>query len=717
MGPEEITISHLVTRHKSHEVEVDRFTVQTERFLKENGIFLRGCNVAIDEGNVHLSLVGFNGATWERVEENLETVESPIRTNPTPLSIRGDELVGNQLNRLLQNIATGRSSANTEKSVLWYTPKVEASVSLDMKLGKKETITVGDHLIAGTWVSALRRGTERVVVKVFVGVDGRTYVEKYPSLHQARTLTNNGFSNPTAYTDPYRGLFSDAYLGFADGATDAVYHIVSSQPLSLDEFAFIAEPDNQTLKQLDDHTLELKVTAGGPDGDDPPTDDDLSSTKYINTNTRTIRDAFLYLKSASKRGSLPAHRCDNAVPIIAKAERIRNPKIFWNDSEKAARLIAEYVHAILPVKQQTHTMQDAVSTLKNGNGDCTEHSVLFASLMRAAGIPTRLVSGMYLTHGGAWVFHMWNEYWDGEKWHSIDSAVGPKMNTGANYVALSRGASNFADHRNNISFFLDKSYSGLAINMVSAGANGESLHLAKPRREAPAGHDAVIVQALTLSRRGDFAGAYELVSRYYDEVSSPLDLALLRMDLLFRTHHYEEALVAIRRLRERTSLPANIFMMDKLEFDIHIARRANGDAAHVLNQMADYLDENGSLFLQMQALLHISRGEISAGMAIIENALLAEPNDTMLMTTYLTIAADHLQHISSETRQQAVQLAWQALYLTHYASPEALKSVAALFYHLGEVQKALPLIEHALIMTPNDADLVAWHEAVRKRCW
>jgi transglutaminase-like putative cysteine protease len=51
-----------------------------------------------------------------------------------------------------------------------------------------------------------------------------------------------------------------------------------------------------------------------------------------------------------------------------------------------------------------------------------EFSTLFASLARAAGIPTRIVFGEAL-NGKNWVGHMWCEVWLGE-WIAVDAAAG-----------------------------------------------------------------------------------------------------------------------------------------------------------------------------------------------------------------------------------------------------------------------------------------------------
>lgn len=60
--------------------------------------------------------------------------------------------------------------------------------------------------------------------------------------------------------------------------------------------------------------------------------------------------------------------------------------------------------------------------LKRKRGKCVEFATLFASLARAAGIPTRVAFGEAL-NGNNWVGHMWCEVWLGE-WVAVDAAAG-----------------------------------------------------------------------------------------------------------------------------------------------------------------------------------------------------------------------------------------------------------------------------------------------------
>jgi transglutaminase-like putative cysteine protease len=60
--------------------------------------------------------------------------------------------------------------------------------------------------------------------------------------------------------------------------------------------------------------------------------------------------------------------------------------------------------------------------LEKKRGKCTEYATLFASLARAAGIPTRIALGEAI-QGDQWLGHMWNEVWLGS-WTAVDPSAG-----------------------------------------------------------------------------------------------------------------------------------------------------------------------------------------------------------------------------------------------------------------------------------------------------
>jgi transglutaminase-like putative cysteine protease len=65
--------------------------------------------------------------------------------------------------------------------------------------------------------------------------------------------------------------------------------------------------------------------------------------------------------------------------------------------------------------------------LSKRKGKCSEYTTLFASLSRAAGIPTRIAFGE-ATNGKSWVGHLWCEVWLGE-WIAVDAAAGIFINS------------------------------------------------------------------------------------------------------------------------------------------------------------------------------------------------------------------------------------------------------------------------------------------------
>lgn len=84
--------------------------------------------------------------------------------------------------------------------------------------------------------------------------------------------------------------------------------------------------------------------------------------------------------------------------------------------------VVNYVYSSLK-KRNTATYSNAVETLKAGFGDCGEHAVLTAALLRAAGIPARVVMGLVGTGAGVFQYHAWVAV-RAEDWFFVDPAFG-----------------------------------------------------------------------------------------------------------------------------------------------------------------------------------------------------------------------------------------------------------------------------------------------------
>ncbi|MFO0842831.1 MAG: transglutaminase-like domain-containing protein [Gemmataceae bacterium] len=125
----------------------------------------------------------------------------------------------------------------------------------------------------------------------------------------------------------------------------------------------------------------------------------------------TPKDRELYTRTT------PRLQCDQeAVKALAK-KLVGDEK----DALKAARKIESWVYKTLR-KSYSDNADTALEILDSKAGDCTEHSLLFVSLCRAAGLPAREVGGLAFTPGDKPMFgwHAWAEVHDGHQWVSVD---------------------------------------------------------------------------------------------------------------------------------------------------------------------------------------------------------------------------------------------------------------------------------------------------------
>ncbi|MBC8317627.1 MAG: transglutaminase domain-containing protein [Desulfobulbaceae bacterium] len=106
----------------------------------------------------------------------------------------------------------------------------------------------------------------------------------------------------------------------------------------------------------------------------------------------------------------------NNQEIAALAEQLTRDQVSSTDKVRA---ISTWLYTHID-KQPVISIPDALSTLKSKKGDCNEHAVLFASLARNSGIPTRIASGV-MYHAGKFYYHAWNEVCISDTWLSIDT--------------------------------------------------------------------------------------------------------------------------------------------------------------------------------------------------------------------------------------------------------------------------------------------------------
>lgn len=96
------------------------------------------------------------------------------------------------------------------------------------------------------------------------------------------------------------------------------------------------------------------------------------------------------------------------------------------DGWAAAKAINAFVYKHIKNKSLAKAFSTANEALESGEGDCTEHAVLFSALAKSVGIPTKLITGLVYVGGGEGVFgyHQWVEVWMGKGWVAMDPTFG-----------------------------------------------------------------------------------------------------------------------------------------------------------------------------------------------------------------------------------------------------------------------------------------------------
>lgn len=184
-----------------------------------------------------------------------------------------------------------------------------------------------------------------------------------------------------------------------------------------DPAEFLAQDDVQTVKKIDEHTAELTiralsvpettVSAAGPDREF------LDPSEFLQSDDENVR----------------RH-------ALAAAGQETEPG-------KIALAMEKYVHEKLTQKNFSTALASAAEVAKSLEGDCTEHAVLLAAMLRAKEIPSRVAVGVVyveLNKQPSFGGHMWTEAWLNGKWVPLDATLG-RGGTHAGHIKL--GASSF----------------------------------------------------------------------------------------------------------------------------------------------------------------------------------------------------------------------------------------------------------------------------------
>jgi hypothetical protein len=110
------------------------------------------------------------------------------------------------------------------------------------------------------------------------------------------------------------------------------------------------------------------------------------------------------------------------------------------DPDEKAHRIAKWVFKTLK-KSYSDNADTALEILDRKAGDCTEHSLIFVALCRAAGVPAREVGGLAYVRASKPLlgWHAWAEIHNGHQWVSVDPTWNQYLVDGT-HLKLSEGS-------------------------------------------------------------------------------------------------------------------------------------------------------------------------------------------------------------------------------------------------------------------------------------
>ena len=108
--------------------------------------------------------------------------------------------------------------------------------------------------------------------------------------------------------------------------------------------------------------------------------------------------------------------------VVEHAERAAGGE---TDPSRIAIRMEKYVRDKLTKKNFSTAMASAAEVAQRLEGDCTEHAVLLAAMLRAKKVPSRIATGLvYVDSLNAFGGHMWTEAFLAGEWIPLDATLG-----------------------------------------------------------------------------------------------------------------------------------------------------------------------------------------------------------------------------------------------------------------------------------------------------
>jgi transglutaminase-like putative cysteine protease len=166
----------------------------------------------------------------------------------------------------------------------------------------------------------------------------------------------------------------------------------------------------QMTERVDDTTLRVRVNLGEPGATATPEE-----------------------RAQALAPSAMLDADDPEVAALADRAAMELRGALLDDPFEVARACRRFVYSYIDEKSLDVGFATASEVARTRQGDCTEHAVLLAAILRARGIPSRVASGLiyvdeFVGEKGIFGFHMWTQALlpdrDGvERWVDLDATL------------------------------------------------------------------------------------------------------------------------------------------------------------------------------------------------------------------------------------------------------------------------------------------------------
>ena len=194
------------------------------------------------------------------------------------------------------------------------------------------------------------------------------------------------------------------------------------------------------LKGHESKRIVYRVTIANQNPVDAIPTGDTQTIKRLTDETAELTVVSIPIPASAKVGRVAAEFLESSQYLQRDDERVQtratNAAGNATDPAEIAWRMEKYVHEKLVNKDFSTAMASAAEVAEKMEGDCTEHAVLLAAMLRAKGIPSRVVVGLvYAERLFAFGGHMWTEANLNGHWIPLDATLGMR-GIGAAHIKL-----------------------------------------------------------------------------------------------------------------------------------------------------------------------------------------------------------------------------------------------------------------------------------------